>query len=551
VEYNGDVHVCVNSWYQQQGILEILTELLDSHPFDGVFFNMGGYITRDYSGNQYGPCCCQNCQRRYAALFSEALPVLSADREPGPRYQEFKRLTLRDQEEKVYRFLAGRYPDLCIANHLHFQRGFIRQEANTALDRPLPLWQYSASENTRWAVGSYPGMVSSSTTVDFIDFPYRHTAVSPHEQALRLAQSLANGGALDYYLIGRLDHHADRSGFEPIREVFQYHARQTGSYQGLRSQADILLIKPTSGSLLEYRGWFRALVESHFLFDVVTQEATLQQPWRRYRLLIVPEITCLNPELSQEMDAFVAAGGKLVACGQTGFQDESGNALPVPALKCLGIKQVEAVRSEMRSAYFQALDKALFPHLQETDLVYLDGPYIYATYSPEASPFLRLVPPHPFGPPERCYFEQVTDHPAYVCLAYGGGQAVYLPWLPGRQFYQQGQLNTLWFISDLLQGVAGMQPVQGNLPAQVEVSLMENSAGATLLHLVNTSGHFGNTYHAALPIYDLEINLPWRSALPSGVQLLRAGSSAEFELRDGSLHLYLPRLDLFEAIEIT
>ena len=77
-------------------------------------------------------------------------------------------------------------------------------EANTALDRPLPHWQYSASDNTKWAVSSYPEMVSSGTTVDFIDFPYRHVAVSPYQQALRLAQNLANGGALDYYLIGRL-----------------------------------------------------------------------------------------------------------------------------------------------------------------------------------------------------------------------------------------------------------------------------------------------------------------------------------------------------------
>ena len=75
-------------------------------------------------------------------------------------------------------------------------------EANTALGRPLPHWQYSASDNTKWAVSSYPEMVSSGTTVDFIDFPYRHVAVSPHQQALRLAQNLANGGALDTTLSG-------------------------------------------------------------------------------------------------------------------------------------------------------------------------------------------------------------------------------------------------------------------------------------------------------------------------------------------------------------
>ena len=550
VDYNGDVHVCVNSWYQQQGILNILGELFDSHPFDGVFFNMGGYVSRDYSGNDHGPCCCQNCQRRYLEMFSEPFPLPGPDLEMGSRYPEFKRLTLRDQEEKVYRFLADRYPHLCIANHLRYQRGFIRQEANTAVDRPLPLWQYSASENTRWAVGSYPSMVSSSTTVDFIDFPYRHAAVSPHEQSLRLAQNLANGGALDYYLIGRLDNHADRSGYKVIQDLFHYHASHEGDYQRLRSRAEILLIKPASESLLEYRGWFRVLVENHFIFDVITLESALQQPWSRYRLIILPQVTFLPRELSQELDDFVASGGTLIASGQTAFRDEAGSPQVVPSLKCLGISQVQAIRGEMRAAYFQVLDKTFFPHLQETDLVYLDGSYIYAEYSVEASPFLDLVPPHNYGPPERCYFEQVTTHPALIRHPYGRGRALYLPWLPGTQFYQHGHLNTLWFMTDLLQQVAGAQPVQGNLPAQVEVTLMDNAAGALLLHLVNTSGHFGNTYHAPLPIHDLEISLPWQAAAPASIRLLRLGLPLEFEISDGSLYLRLPVLDLFEAIEI-
>ena len=79
-------------------------------------------------------------------------------------------------------------------------------EANTALDRPLPHWQYSASDNTKWAVSSYPEMVSSDTTVDFIDFPYRHVAVSPHQQALRLGTELSQRwgiGLLPYRTTGQ------------------------------------------------------------------------------------------------------------------------------------------------------------------------------------------------------------------------------------------------------------------------------------------------------------------------------------------------------------
>ena len=43
IEYNGDVQVCLNGGYQQEYALRIIEELLTTHDFDGVFFNMGGY----------------------------------------------------------------------------------------------------------------------------------------------------------------------------------------------------------------------------------------------------------------------------------------------------------------------------------------------------------------------------------------------------------------------------------------------------------------------------------------------------------------------------
>jgi hypothetical protein len=103
-------------------------------------------------------------------------------------------------------------------------------------------------------------MVSSNTTVDFIDFPYRHAAVSPHQQALRLAQNLANGGALDYYLIGRLDNHEDRSGFAAVKELFRYHAARKRITQDY-ARGRIALLKPERGGEAEF-GWFRVLSET-------------------------------------------------------------------------------------------------------------------------------------------------------------------------------------------------------------------------------------------------------------------------------------------------
>ena len=92
----------------------------------------------------------------------------------------------------------------------------------------LPEWPYCASANTKWVIGSLPRTVSSNSSVDFVDYPVRHVSVSPDRQRLRLAQSLANGGGLDYYVIGRLDRRHDRPALDAVRELFALPRRARG-----------------------------------------------------------------------------------------------------------------------------------------------------------------------------------------------------------------------------------------------------------------------------------------------------------------------------------
>lgn len=168
VDYNGDVHVCVMGDYQQVYALEIIRELLTTHDVDGIFFNMGGFQTRDYSGNYYGPCHCQACRDGFLAMFGLPLPKAEDMRDPTyRRYRVFQRRALAAHRRKVTDLIHALRPEICIDRDYDRMRGFIRQESNTAVDRPLPHWQYSGSGNTKWAVASYPDMVSSNTTVDF------------------------------------------------------------------------------------------------------------------------------------------------------------------------------------------------------------------------------------------------------------------------------------------------------------------------------------------------------------------------------------------------
>jgi len=556
VDYNGDVHVCLNGDYQQQYAPEIIKEAITELDFDGIFFNMGGYQVKDYSYNYYGICHCDSCKTKFAAMF-DGSPLPKEENPNDPlfkQYMVFKQRTLRDYAEKMYKVILGVRPDICIANNFELKEGFIRQESNTALDRPLPHWQYSASDNTKWAVSSYPSMVSSNTTVDFPDYHHRHVAISPFQQKLRLAQNLANGGGLDYYLIGRLDNHEDKSGYEGIKEIFHYHAEQGEHYLNITSHSTIALLNGPSGNQAEFRGWFRFLTENHYLFDTLMVQNALNLPWDKYRAIIVPDYQPLSAEMTAALDAYAAAGGTVISVCRSGFQDEAYQPRKEVPLQCLGLDQVLTVREDNRSAYFKMDPTDRFPRFPVTDLVYLDGHYVFGSYNDQVKTYFRLIPPHMYGPPERCYYTQVTDHPGFTVHPYGKGKGIYIPWKPGELFHRQGYTNTSDFAADLLEHAAGLTPVRGNVPPMVEVTVFEQQGkNASLLHLVNGTGHFGVTFYEPVTLSDLEVKLP-AGTVPqavTSVASLVTGKEYSYELNDGQLTVKLDKLSLFDAIRIS
>jgi hypothetical protein len=551
VDENGDVHVCPSGGYQQECAPRIVEETITLLDVDGVYLNMSGFQTKDYAGRYHGICHCSPCADRFERMFGLGLPEAEDPDDPTyRRYAVFKRRTLQALDERIRGTIRRVRSDVAIDRSFEDGRGFVRQESNTALDRRED-WPYSGSENTKWVASSFPTMVSSNSSVDFIDFPVRHVAVSPHRQQLRLVEGLASGGGLDYYVIGRLDNHADRSGFEAVRSIFRYHAEHEADYADLGSRADAALVTGPWVDVEEFRGWFRVLTEHHVLFDSLALDAITDDVLERYRALILPDHQAVSDELAGRIDGFVRRGGVVVATGRTGFRDQEFEPRDRPALECLGIERVRAVRPDMRGSYFEVGDRDGFPRLEHTDLVFLDGPYVDAEVRGDAERAMRLVPPSPFGPPERVSFETVTDDPGLVVGAYGRGRVVYVPWLCGTLVHRHGHPNTVAFAADVLEHHAGLEPLGGNLPPMVEATLLDKRDGsASLLHLINHSGRAGNRYVAPVAIRDLEVVVALEMTAPAKVTGLVGGRPCAWSASEGRLSIRVPELDLFEALRI-
>jgi len=305
VNYNGDVQVCPNGPYQQEYMFRIISDMFSRLPFDGIFYNMGGFQTRDYSYRYHGICHCENCKQKFREYAGAALPRAEDITDPVYRkYRVFRDECMADLNNRLTAHVRSISEDIAINGH-----DYQRTESNTEIGRPQ--WQYSASSNTRNSRSLNYDIIPSNTTVDFIGFPYRHVAVSPHVQELRMWQNLANLGAVDYYLIGRLDNHGDKSGYPGIQKVFRFAAEQYEELKGLRNQAKALVLHKTHGDDdAEARGFIRLLTEAHIpLEEAQLGKLESLEQLSPYRLVILPDLKFISDEQAKILDNFAAAGG--------------------------------------------------------------------------------------------------------------------------------------------------------------------------------------------------------------------------------------------------
>ena len=135
VVYNGLYSACINGGYYREHALTMLTEALERYEVDGLFFNMFGNPSTDYSGVATGPCHCEACQTRYRARYGRPVPA-AADAD----YRAFMTESSRQVAATIAELIHRKRPDAAFLTYIHDHTDGIMSESNTAVTRPLPLW---------------------------------------------------------------------------------------------------------------------------------------------------------------------------------------------------------------------------------------------------------------------------------------------------------------------------------------------------------------------------------------------------------------------------
>lgn len=538
IHYNDTVHTCVNGNYQQELSLEIIREVLEKYPVDGIFFNMFGYQTSDYSNNYYGICHCDSCKKRFFEYCSMDLPVLESPEDPAYiKYKQFKEFTVSEILEKIHALTRRINPQVAICTYHHKYVDIIRKESNSAVDRPYPFWIYSGSENVASVMHTWDDKIISNCAINAVDIFYRFMGVSKELTRIRLYQSIAAGSGLDFCIIGVFEDYPDRDNLDYVRELFSFHAKNEKYFGKLQSLANVMLIKPSTGKNLEYLGLFKALKEEHILFDVVCVEnlSSVMDKLGRYKVVIIPDINHVEKEY---LDAFETSGTTIVVTGVC--DDKTSEKLTQVSMK------VMESTDKVRSAYLHTKEKDIFKSFAKRDWVFVDGPF--GLIDTECTKLLPLVSPANYGPPERCFGHKVTDNPGVVVSK--NLRNIYLPWNPGTLYYKHGFEDHKFILIDLIDYYCKEWRIyKTNAPNSVEVFYDICGKDEYLLQLINLSGFNGTTVGNHITIHGLTVSLPLEQC-PIALTSLKGNTLPNWDYHNGMLRISLVPLEDYEAIVI-
>jgi len=527
--YNGLYQVCINGGWIQEKSLEILGEALDRYDVDGCFFNNFLNPEHDYAGRNLGICHCDNCQTLYQQKYGRLVP-----KAPDADYRVFMRECGQVFSEKIIGLMREKRPSAALVGGTPKLTDIVYGESSTGLDRPLPLWPYTASDNVNKWRNSYPQAGVMCQSMQFLDFAWRFSSVPRAEISTRIWQSVANGGFAALSLNGTLGDLKNRSALATAKPIYQWLKDHQQYYYDQRNEARVVLLATGQGgqsgagfegSTEAYRGVFRLLTEQHIPFASMTH-----LDWIGERDVDLVITTGPVPEALEE---YVRNGGNLIVASSWTPEFEIA---PI-------VKRWE----NPDGAYFKIQDKQLFNSLEDIDVAMMNGDYL--ELESEASSPLTFVPPALYAPPEFVGLGwEDSGKPGMVMKQLGRGTIAWLPWDIGGLYHRHSLESHRGIVTNLVDRMLpGGRDVRSNAHPSVAITLMRQHK-RHLVHLVNLSGHSDTAYFKPVPVRATEIQV--RGGF-SRARAVKAGEELAVRKNSAYTVFELPYLEEYELIELT
>ena len=359
-----------------------------------------------------------------------------------------------------------------------------------------------------------------------------------------------------YDLIGGV--YAEVEAKEPWCERAVHHAEiallTSEEINPLESTFDAQCDRPTESAI----AMTRLMQELQHQFDVVDSATGLS----RYRLLIIPGDYPLTPALVEKVEAFVAGGGSLIAMHRGGLTPEGAVATPM-----LGIADAapapwepDHVHPGVLGVSGGRMPLADTPHVmyqRGTAATPLPGAEVLATvHKPFFNRTWRHFCSHRQTPPEG-----PADYPGAVRCAADGPGAGRCIWFAHPLFAIYRHQCPAWVKRMLSNAIDLLMPERvltaPGAPSSLIASVMSQPhLDRDIVHLLSFQperrGDF-DIVEDVIPLHDvaLELRLPHGPDSPrTAARLVPQDEPVAVEVRDGALHLTVPRVDGHQMIEL-
>lgn len=556
VNYNGQVHTCLNGGYQQQYTFDILRETIENYDLDGIFFNMPGYTTSDYSGVYHGICQCINCKKRFHDSTGMTLPVKEDMSDPVfRRYNAFREATAKELFLQVGNFIRQQNPKLIICTYTDAGVDWTRMESSSWLT-PEYEWNYFSTDHVKRVIGSYKDRMPSNLLQYFLAIGYRHIATSPNISRVWVLENMLNGAPLDVYVIGTLVNQEDRRFIPVMNDLYRFHKTNEKLFTNLQPVSNVALIR---GSKEEYMGLIKLLSEEHIMYDVIEPSAVgsdrMPKKLEAYDAVILGDVSEMDESLTAAIDDYVKKGGRILCTGFTSTKDGMGNPENKIRLQSLGVMPNYETFRQAKSTYLKISegDKAALglTAFRDFDLMMMYGDFLKCTPTGDANGYLRLVPATMFGPPEKSYYteKEITNVPGIITSHFGKGSSVFIPWQLGAQYNFKAQdAHKALFLSALMSLLRVQKSIETDASPLIEMTRMANrNAAFEWIGMINHSGQIGASLLAPVTIHNTTIRFkPLKSVRE--LKLLRSNSSLSFKETNGWVECTVPQVTDFEML---
>ena len=556
VNYNGQVHTCINGGYQQDYSFQILKETIEHYDLDGIFFNMPGYTTSDYSGVYHGICQCNNCRKRFRDSTGLTLPVKEDMKDPVYRkYNAFRKATSEQLFRQIGGFIRQQNPRLIINTYTDVGVDMTRSESSSWLTSDYE-WNYFSTDHVKRVLGSYKDRAPSNLLQYFLAIGYRHIATSPNISRIWVLENMLNGAPLDVYVIGTLVNQEDRRFLPLMRDIYRFHKANEQYFTNLQPLAKVALVRGTKD---EYKGLIKLLSEEHIMFDVLEPSAigSTRSPKKLqdYDVLIVGDLTEMDDGLVALVDNYVKAGGKVLATGFTSTKDAIGTPVNKIRLQALGVLPDYETFTQAKSTYLKVseTDKAALgsKDFQDFDLMMMYADFLKCKTNGTAKGYLKLLPATMFGPPEKSYYTaaQITDAPGIISNDYGKGKSVFIPWPIGAQYHFKGHYaHKALFVAAMKNLLQLESAMVTDASPMVEMTHQANRNGAfEWVGMLNHSGQIGASLLEPVPIHNITIRFKPLKPV-SAMRLLKAGAPVDFKRTGDWVECTVPKIEDFEML---